>query len=76
MQPLIIRNPHKTPLTVRIAPGHIDIAVPPGDSVEIEVHDMPEGATIEIEPDPTPGLKLVIPSSQFRIHRNGAKKAA
>ncbi len=76
MQPLIIKNPHKTPLTVRIAPGHIDIAVPPGDSVEIEVYDMAEGATIEIAPDPSPGLTLVIPTSQFRIHRNGSRKAA
>jgi len=67
MQPLIIRNPHRTDLKVLIKPGQISISVPPGDAVKIEIHNMPEGETIEIAPDPGPGLSLVIPTSQFTI---------
>ena len=74
MLPFIVHNPHRTDMKVLIEPGQIAISVPPGDAVKIEIHNMPEGETIEISPDPGPGLTLVIPTTQFTI-RHGNKSA-
>jgi len=77
MQPLIIRNGHRTDLKVLIEPGQITISVPPGDAVQIEVHNMPAGETIEIAPNGDPGLTLVIPTTQFTIkHGSNPSNAA
>lgn len=74
MLPLVIHNPHRTDMKIMIEPGQINISVPPGDAVTVQVHDMPDDATMEIAPNDGPGLTLVIPTSQFTI-RHGKDPA-
>lgn len=75
MQPFFVRNTHPAPMHVLIEPGQIKIALPPEHVLEIEVFDMPEGETVEIIPDPRPGLTLKVPSSQVKF-RSGARARA
>jgi hypothetical protein len=75
MQPFFIRNTHPSPMHVLIEPAKIRIALPPDHVLEIDVLDMVEGQTIEIIPDPRPGLTLKVPSTQVKF-RSGARERA
>ena len=72
MQPFVVRNSHEAPMQVLIQPGQIAITLPPQHFLEIDVMDLPEGKTIEIDPDARPGLTLTVPSSQFKF-RSGQR---
>jgi hypothetical protein len=76
MQPFYVRNSHPSPMHVLIEPGQIRITLPPEHVLEIEVTEITDGETIEIIPDPRPGLTLKVPSSQVKFRSGAAARRA